>query len=47
MQGNQFWQIINKINKEDTYMAYFPKTSYWRTLFPNDESVYKTTNPYF
>ena len=28
-------------------MNYFPKTSYWRPLVPNAESVYKTTNPYY
>ena len=28
-------------------MTYFPKIVYQRTLVPNDESVDKTTNPYF
>ena len=28
-------------------MNYFPKTEYWRPLFPNAESVDKTTNKYF
>ena len=28
-------------------MNYFTKTVYWRPLVPNDESVDKTTNPYF
>ena len=28
-------------------MNYLPKTEYWRPLVPNDESVYKKTNPYF
>ena len=27
-------------------MNYFPKTSYWRPLVPNDDRVYKTNNPY-
>ena len=27
-------------------MNYFPKTAYCRPLFPNDENLYKTTNPY-
>ena len=40
-------QRSKKINKEDTSMTNFPKTAYWRTLSPNDESVDKTTNPQF
>ena len=34
-----------KKKKEDTSMNYFPKTEYWRPLFPNDEGVDKTNNP--
>ena len=47
MQGKQVRQISNNINKEDTPMTYFPKTSHRRPLVPNDESVDKTTNTYF
>ena len=28
-------------------MTYFPKTAYWRNLYPNCESVDKTTNLQF
>ena len=28
-------------------MTYFPKTAYWITLYPNYESVDKTTNTQF
>ena len=45
--GGQVLQRSNKINKEDTYMTYFPKTAYWITLSPNYESVDKTTNTQF
>ena len=44
MQGGQVLQRSNKINKEDTYITYFPKTAYWRNLSPNSESVEKTIN---
>ena len=36
-----------KIENEYPSMNYYPKTAYWRPLVPNDESVGKTTNPYF
>ena len=28
-------------------MTSFPKIAHWRPIVPNDESVDKTTNPYF